>query len=354
MQARFVTLHRNDPQFSDYISGKFSQTETAVPIGSFNIHQNTSTVTFKIVPKSAATKAPMWRVIWRGLRPRLLTMTVTPIILGTLIALHLGSQVDWYLAGLSFASLILLHFSVFLLNDYYDHLKGRDQINKRQGSRIIQNGWASARTVRNWGFTHLAAGAVIALPVIWSRPLFVGGIGLFAALVILAYSRAHQGLKDLGLGEILVSLCLGPLLAVGYSFAITNHFHIDIFGVGLVFGWMASLIFQLKNLEEMVTTYQNRSGGLIQRLGFDRAKRFISWQLVLLPFFALGSFQFLNLWVLLSFATIPLFLTCFWLERRLRRAESPMSSSLSGLWRDMAAIHFKNAVFFAIMIAPAF
>jgi 1,4-dihydroxy-2-naphthoate polyprenyltransferase len=276
------------------------------------------------------------------------------VALSTLIAMRLGYPIEWSLAFLSLIALMLLHFSVFLLHDFFDHYNGKDQINRKKGSRIIQRGWTTGKAVRFWGFVNLGLGALVALPVILTRPLVVGGVGLIAGLIILGYTRANQGLKDFGLGEVLISLCLGPLLTVGYSFAITGQLHRDIFAVGFVFGWLASLIFQLKNLEEMLTTYQNRSGGLIQRLGFDRAQKFISWQLLLLPVVALVLFQFLQLKFLLSFSAISLFLTCYWLERRLRQADSPMSSWLAGLSQDMAAVHFKNAVFFAILLAPAF
>ncbi|MCB0408164.1 MAG: prenyltransferase, partial [Bdellovibrionales bacterium] len=310
-------------------------------------------MTFKIVKKDLDHVPPKWKVIWQGLRPRLLTITLSPVILTTVILFDSGVEVHWSLALLSFASLMFLHFAVFLFNDYFDHYKGVDQVNRAKGSRIIQNGWASAKDVKFWAVVNLILGIAVGVPAVVQKPYIVGSIGLIALIVILGYSRMERGLKERGIGEILISLCLGPLLVTGYSLTISGRVSVDALFVGFIFGWLSSLVFQGKYLEEMVTTYQNREGSLIQRLGFDRGKKLIQWQLLALPFVALVMYQFVSMRILLSASTFFLFITCFLLQKRIRLANSPMSSYLTGLGDRVAIIHLKNAIFTLLFIFPS-
>ncbi len=351
MSLRFVTVRRNDPDFDGYITGDFSSTERAIPISSLNIKSQSNFMTFKIV--AADEKKPTRaRIVWEGLRPRLLTITVTPAALSLMIMSRQSMPIHWVLAITSLLGLVFLHLSVFLLNDFFDYYRGRDQVHRSRGSRIIQKGWATASAVRFWGFFNLALGVIFGFPAFFEKPLIVGGIGGLAVLVILGYSNLKQGLRDIGLGEILVSVCLGPLLVMGYGLAVSNSVSAPALAMGIIFGWMSSLIFQLKNLEEMITTYQNRTRTMIQRLGFDRGKKFIALQLYALPIVAIVIFQFVELGILLSICSIGLFFTCYWLARRVCHADSPMSSILSGIADEMAVLHLKNAIFFSILLFP--
>lgn len=351
MSFRFVTVRRSDPDFDSYITGAFSNSERAVPMGSLNIRSRSDFVTFKIIPADEE-KPTRARIVWEGLRPRLLTITVAPAALSLMIMARQNMPIDGFLAATSLLGLVFLHLSVFLLNDFFDHYRGRDQINRSRGSRIIQKGWATAKAVRFWGFFNLVVGVLLGLPALFQKPLVVGGIGGLAVLIILGYSNMKQGLRDTGIGEILVSFCLGPMLVMGYGLAVSDSVSPSALAMGIIFGWMASLIFQLKNLEEMVTTYQNRNRTLIQRLGFDRGKKFISLQLYSMPFVALAIFQLVPMSLLLSVCALVLFFTCYWLARRIGHADSPMSSVLAGVADQMAILHLKNAIFFSILLFP--
>lgn len=351
MSFRFVTVRRTDPDFEGFITGAFSTTERAIPMGSLNIRSRSDFVTFKIIP-SDQQRPSRARIVWEGLRPRLLTITVTPAVLSLMIMSRQSLPIDWMLATTSLLGLVFLHMAVFLLNDFFDHYRGRDQINRSRGSRIIQKGWATAKAVRFWGLFNLTLGVFFGLPALMAKPIIVGGIGGVAVLIILGYSSMKQGLRDTGVGEILVSVCLGPLLVTGYGLSVSNSISLPALAMGIVFGWMSSLIFQLKNLEEMVTTYQNRNRTLIQRLGFDKGKKFIAFQLYALPFAGLLIFQFVELGLLLSICSITLFFTCYSLARKIRPADSPMSSVLTGVADQMAELHLKSAVFFSILLCP--
>lgn len=352
MSFRFITVRRTDPDFESYITGAFSQSERAIPMGSLNIRSKSNFVTFKIVSSEVDEKPSRVRVVWEGLRPRLLTITLAPAALTLMILARQQFAIDILMASLSLLGLLFLHLSVFLLNDYFDHVRGRDQINRSRGSRIIQKGWATAKAVKFWGFFNLTVGILLGLPALLQKPLVVGGIGGLALMIILGYSRLNQGLRESGVGEVLVSFCLGPLLVAGVSLTASDRVSVSALAMGIVFGWMSSLIFQLKNLEEMVTTYQNRGSTLIQRLGFDGGKRFIRWQLFFLPPVSILIFQFVPLGILLSFCSIPLFFTCYFIARRIGVADSPMSSILTGVANEMALVHLKNAIFFAILLFP--
>lgn len=352
MESRFLTVPRSSQQYQKLIEGTYSETERAIPVGSFNIRSHSQDVTFRLVPVKPQEKVNRFQVIWRGLRPKFLTITLAPLVLTLLVNWRLQLPIDWFLAGVSMVSMMFFHFAIFLLNDYSDHLKGVDQINQAKGSRIIQNGWVSGRSVKNWGFFNVGLGVILGIPALLSHPIAIGFIGGFGLVIVLGYSRATQRLKDYGMREIFISLCLGPLMVSGFSITISNQISVSAIFVGLIFGWMASLIFQIKALEEMVTTYQNRGGGLIQNLGFDRGKKFIWLQLLCLPLVAALLFYFTPLFIPLILSTICFLITCLFISRSISHSDSPMSSQLTDLNESMAIVHLKNAIFTAVLIVP--
>lgn len=354
MPSEFVTIKKTDRRFEELVTGRFSKNKVARPTDSFNLDNQLESMTFEVVPRSEIKTPNKLVVIWKGLRPSLITITLSPVILALTILSAKGEALNVAVAISSVAALMFLHFAAFLLNDYYDHLKGVDQTNRKRGSRIIQNGWIPAWEVKTWGLVNVGLGVVAGIPALLSDPLLIGGLGVFALMTVIGFSRAKKGFKETGLGEFLIFLCLGPLLTIGFSTAVADKAPPSVWMIGFVFGWMASLIFQIRHLEDLVTTAQNRQGNLIHRLGFDRAKKVISSELWILGASALLSAPFTVGTDLVALPVIGLlyFISTMSVIRRLRRARSSMDSQLVGLSSHMAWSHLQLAVLTFIFLAP--
>ncbi len=169
-------------------------------------------------------KIKMWML---AARAPFFTATLIPIVLGTVIAWY---QTAVFSTGRFFLALIggiLIHAGLNMMNDYYDHLSGVDEINQTPtpfsgGSRMIQNGILKPRQVLLASLLCFAAGAVIGLYLNFILPgntiLIVGIIGMFFAIFYTA-NPLHIGYT--GLGEITCFLGFGPVMVLG-SYYVQN------------------------------------------------------------------------------------------------------------------------------------
>jgi 1,4-dihydroxy-2-naphthoate octaprenyltransferase len=349
-KAEYLTVLKSDPRFQQLLEGKTEDGRVALPIKSFAGKRPSNWATFQLLQK-AEEKAPATAVvILKGIRPSYLTMTLTSPFLCTA---EMARQGVWP-GGLLWASILLsltfLHFSLFLFNDYKDHLDEVDLNQSKRKRGIIQLGWATAREVKMWAFVNFSLGAVCAIPALYKAPIFVFGMGGIVVLTFFAVWKLHSLLGKRGLNEYVVSLSLGPLLAFGFSCTVYGEFTWFSLCICIVFGWLASLVFQTKYLEEMVATYLNRRESLIAQLGFDKSKRFITYQLIGLPLLSLAVGVYFDEMLVAFVLTVLLLIFSRYVVSQFQAAQSPMSSQLVHLSRKTAAFHLAVGVLSAAIL----
>ncbi len=349
MAHEFVTLLRSDPEFKSYIEGSFSEKSFALPVDSYNVHSTRERVTFRILSKEKIQR-PLWpKILWTAARPVFLTLGLGPLLTVWAFILSTGQSVSLLYAFSASFALLFLHLSVFLLNDYSDHVSGQDRLSSRRGSQVIQKGWMVAYQVRRLGYFCFLLGALAGLPALsvdFSSLSVIAGIG---GLAILSYSFLNERWKSLGLSDFLLFCCLGPLLTYAYGLVISGQHSLELLFLGFVFGLGANLVFQLRQLEALFKEPPQRISSWIARLGFDRARVFLIFESVLLSILVLG-FSIFNLEIYsLSLILLLPVLSLMNLSFRLYKASSPLSSYLISLWRWAALFHGAVALGFIIV-----
>lgn len=326
MASDFLTLEKSDPQFSQYIDGRFSQNTRALPEKSFGTGTQ-ERITFRLVPIGEIEKPNKLKIIGLALRPNFLTLTLAPVLVATLYLMSQGQTPHWQTVALSLLALMFFHFSVFLFNDYYDHVNGQDRTNPKRGSQIIQKGWEPAYRIKQWAWLNLSLGVAVGsyLAISSSQLLFfVGGIALLTVLLF-------PWLRDLKTGpfaELLIFLCFGPLLVAGYLTAIQIPIRWPLMIMGGVYGALAVICVHMKYLENLFHESMSGSRHLLARIGLDKGKALVIVEIVLATFwlvawlFSAHVYWFLGL---ICIAPAALLIT------RLTRVRSPMSSSIKGL-----------------------
>ncbi len=163
-------------------------------------------------------KLSSWRI---ALRLPFLTASLVPVLLGTVMAWASTEAIHWASAVLTLMAALLLHAAVNVLNDYFDHLSGADQVNVEYvrpfsgGSRVIQLGLLTPLEVLSGGLLMTAVACIIGLYLTWARGpvvLVLGAIGLFSGLL---YTTPPVNWAARGIGEILVGLNFGVLMTLG-------------------------------------------------------------------------------------------------------------------------------------------
>ena len=227
---------------------------------------------------------------------------------------------------------ILFHGALNYLNDYFDHVKGEDRVSPNGGSRAIQKGWVRAVTVKRVGFVLLSVAVALGLPALILHPSLVILIAIMALIAGVEFSSKQLGLKHRGYGEILLFLLSGPLVSVGFSWAVaplaTPVNWGPIILIGSVFGVATVYVYHLKNIEDIFIDSQSGVRTLAVSQGFDRAKKFL-WVLgasILVAFTALGASTERPV-IVFAFAVL-LGLNIFRVNWQVSKIASPLSSEI--------------------------
>jgi 1,4-dihydroxy-2-naphthoate octaprenyltransferase len=339
--ARWKTVSRKDPEFFSYLEGSFSTTYRALPVRSLNVDSMSEQVTFEIKPISEIRWPGLFRAVWQLMRPYSVILSAAPMLAIYFFCLvrDIGLKHFQNLIALSsFAGVIFFHIALNLFNDYGDHIRGRDRLRPRGGSRVIQKGWLTAKDVRIWAWVWACAALLCGLPAIF----FAGGnfnfdliVVSICALVGFEFAFQKLGLKYRGWAEITGFALTGPLLAAAFAWAISGRLYWGELLLGSFFGSIALMYFHSANLENIMADSQAGVRTWATRAGFDASKRFFVFTAMLsmscLIVYAI-FFESSHLFAVLVFLYGAGMLL---LSERVVGLASPLSSRLMGLRRSV-------------------
>jgi 1,4-dihydroxy-2-naphthoate octaprenyltransferase len=331
---RWKTISRNSPEFLSHLEGSFSMTHRALPVRSLNVGTLTEEVTFEIKPLNEIVQPPMLKMLWQLMRPEALSLSLWPLLAAVFFCYAHALSLNLLVALSSFAGVLVFHSSVNLFNDYGDYIKGQDRVRTRGGSRVIQNGWVAAFTVKRAAWGLMGLGILFGVPAIfWTsselHPVVI--VALIALLMGLEFAFQKLRLKYRGWAEIIAFGLTGPLLTAGYAWAATGVLRSDIAVLGCVFGSIALMYFHSGNFENIMDDSQAGVRTWATRAGFDSSKRFFYFTAFLVFASSFTYAVFFERNVLLIPFVIAQACAMFALCTRVQRLASPLSSELTGL-----------------------
>jgi 1,4-dihydroxy-2-naphthoate polyprenyltransferase len=197
------------------------------------------------------SRAGIW---WQAVRPFAYTASVTPMLLGAVLAWHMpstDSQTLWPLLPAILLAGVLFHTGANLISDYYDFVGGIDREDTMGGSGVLVSGLLEPRQIFRGGLVAFALGTVLGLGMLAFRgwPLLALGVIGFAGGYF--YCGRPVGLKYRGFGELVIFLLFGPLMVIGSYYVLVGTFHWDIVLISLPVGFLVAAIVQANNLRDM-------------------------------------------------------------------------------------------------------
>ena len=157
-----------------------------------------------------------------------LTASAVPVLLGTTMAWAGTGMLHWGYFALTLIAAVLLHAGANVVNDYFDHLSGNDEVAPEfvrpfsGGSRVIQSGLLTPLEVLVGGLFLFSVASVIGFYLTWARgPLILalGAVGLVSGLF---YTGRPFNWASRGIGEILIGLSFGVLMTLGAYYVQTR------------------------------------------------------------------------------------------------------------------------------------
>lgn len=201
-------------------------------------------------------------------RPKTLTATMAPIIVGAALAYRHQQSISWFLVSCALLSTLCLQIATNLVNDVSDYKKGTDTPDRLGPPRATSMGWLKPEAV--WAGTAV----VLFLAVLSGVPLMlVGGwplllLGVASILAAIAYTAGPYPLAYHGLGEVFVLIFFGWVAIGGLTFVLTDSFPVNGAGLaGTQIGLLSVTMIAVNNLRDIHGDRRSGKRTLAARFG---------------------------------------------------------------------------------------
>jgi len=203
-------------------------------------------------------------------RPPFYIATLIPLVIGWLMAKETGWHTGRFCLVL--VGSLIVHLLTNLANDYFDHIKGTDSGASIGGSRVIQEGKISPRTVLKTIIALYGIALCIALYAMIRFDLFSTiPLVLFAWFSSLFYVAPPIRYGYHGLGELFVGINMGPVMVVGTYWVVTGHPAWSPLYVSIPVGLMVASILYYQSLPDIKADRVSGKYTLAVKLGKKRA-----------------------------------------------------------------------------------
>lgn len=215
--------------------------------------------------------------IWiQAARPKTLAAGITPVLIGTAMAVDAGV----FHAAAAIAALLgslLIQIGTNFANDYFDFVKGTDTEERVGPQRATQAGLVSPATMR---FATLIVFALALLPgayLIYRGGAPILAIGIVSIICGVLYTGGPYPLGYLGLGDVFVLVFFGPVAVGGTYYVQALACPPEVLIAGLAPGLFSTAILTVNNLRDADTDVKTGKKTLAVRFG----KTFARWEYVL-------------------------------------------------------------------------
>lgn len=257
---------------------------------------------------TGATARPAAGPAWvLAIRPKTLPAAVSPVIVGTAVAVS-ASAFHAGAALAAFAVALLLQIAANLANDVFDFKRGADTEHRLGPVRVTQSGLIAPQQVL------IATAVTLTLATLAGTYLVVRGgwpilvLGIAAILSALAYTGGPRPIGYHGLGEVFVFIFFGLVAVAGTYYVQAGDLSALPLGAAVPVGCLITAILVVNNLRDIDTDRVAGKRTIAVRLG--RRGTVIEYALLIavayLTLPVLWAAGLLSVWWWLPWLTIPL------------------------------------------------
>jgi len=253
--------------------------------------------------------------LWlRAIRAPFFTATVTSGVLGSICAWNNTENFNWLLFFLTVLGIILLNTGTNLVNDYFDHTSGLDEMNTNPtrfsgGSRVIQDKLISPKRILFTGLAAFIVASIIGLYLNYKTEgntiLIIGIIGIFLGYF---YSADPLRLGYTPLAEFIAGFCCGPLIVVGSYCVQAQAINFEVLLISVPIGILVFLILLINEFPDYPADHLVNKNTLVVVLGKEKASKvylFLIWTIYLIIVFGI-VFGIIPAYTLIALLTVPI------------------------------------------------
>jgi len=289
---------------------------------------------------SRPRSGPHWRLWWKATRPRTLSASVAPVLVGTAAVLPEAFSPFRFLLAL--LGSIAIQAGTNMLNEHFDHVQGLDRSRERRADMVVQTGQLGHRALLRGGSVAMILGAVCGLILVALTSPLLLVVGLLSVLAGYAYTARPFALGYRALGEVTVFIFMGPVIVAGAAFVQVEGWSAGAFLLSIPVGMLVTAILHVNNIRDMADDRANGKRTLANLLG----RRAATVEYLLLT---LGSYVVLFGSVVLGQVPWPALLALATLPAALRLSRLVRAGSgvgaLDRLMVSTAKLHLRFSLF---------
>ncbi|NOT53976.1 MAG: 1,4-dihydroxy-2-naphthoate octaprenyltransferase [Deltaproteobacteria bacterium] len=259
-----------------------------------------------------------WQAWVEASRPFSFTASVTPVLIGTVLAMIDGP----FFFGRFLLALIgslFIQIGTNMINDYYDYVNGVDTPETLGPSQVIQRGLLTANEMYWGGIVTFGIGSVCGLILVALCGWPVLALGLVSVLAGYYYTASPLSLAYIALGEATVFIFMGPIIVIGAYFVQRELFTLSSLLISLPVGCLVTAILHANNIRDLQSDKERGKQTLATVIGRNAA----CWELAGLVY---GAFVLTILLVLLGYAPWWILLTFATLRHAIPAVRIPFGS----------------------------
>jgi 1,4-dihydroxy-2-naphthoate polyprenyltransferase len=190
----------------------------------------------------------------RATRLPFLTATFVPVLLGIAVAAWVNGF-NWWVALLTVIGGACIHLGLNVANDVFDTTSGADaaNVNPTQfsgGSRVVHYGLLSLRTITLLSAGFYAVGIAIGLVLAATRGWDLLWLGVAGVILSIFYTAPPLKLVHRGLGEVVVALGFGPIMALGAYFVQAQEYDLEPLLASIPVGILIALVLYVNEVPD--------------------------------------------------------------------------------------------------------
>jgi 1,4-dihydroxy-2-naphthoate octaprenyltransferase len=251
---------------------------------------------------------------WTGIRPRTLSLSAVPVLAGSALAWHDGSDIIWANLVTALVVALLIQAGTNLLNDAADGEGGNDGPERQGPRRLTGSGMAAPAQVRRAAYLTFLLALLGGLYLVAVGGWLILGAGIASLAAGWAYSSGPRPLSHTAWGEVFVVMFFGVVAVGGSYYLQRGTLSEQSLVLGFALGLHAAAVLLVNNIRDHDEDCRAGRRTLAAVMTPARA-RLAYITLLLAPFpllvIAAGPDAAATAWVALPF--------CLWLAWRVRR-----------------------------------
>ena len=246
---------------------------------------------------------------WLAIRPKTLSISITPVLLGSALAWHNHSAFSITTFFIILVSALCIQIGTNLYNDAADFEKGADTAERLGPKRAAQQGWLTATQIKYGALASFLIAFIAGIYLAWLGGISIVILGLLSIVCGYAYTAGPKPIAYSPFGELFVLIFFG-LCAVGGTYYLQSQtINWIILFIASGIGSMAAAILLVNNYRDLEGDETAHKLTLVHYTGRPKARLIYSF-MIIYPYiilFCLPIFQGIYFWtILLPLLSIPL------------------------------------------------